>query len=335
MYKTLYFEISGGCNAKCPWCVTGNGSLGQCSPSFVKATDFERAVDILSKKQLIGPSTTIRLYNWGEPLLNPDFEKIIEVLHKRKLAFGVSTNASRVVKVNGNLMTYMDQMSISMPGFSQKSYDRIHGFDFERILENIDSLLNCYRTAGFNGYAGVSYHIYQFNIGEIRLAVKFCASRKIGFSPVVAFLNDFNLAKAYLHGTLSCEVLKEACKDLLLFYVDDIIKCRPSNYHCPQYEYLVIDEKFNVLTCCLVPKNHPDYFLGSLFDLSFDDIKAQKKSRAVCVECNNSGLSYWIHNAPLPSFVDDIIGRPLLNRIKRKVPVKLKLFAKYLISFKR
>ncbi len=334
MYKIVYFEISGVCNAKCPWCITGNRSLGQYSSSFLKALEFESAIEMLSRKQLIGPPTTIHLYNWGEPLLHPEFGKIIEVLHKRRLRFTISTNASRFVKVGGNLMTYMTQLNMSMPGFSQNSYDRIHGFDFERVIRNIDSLLRCYRTAGFRGDAGVSYHIYQFNIGEIKSAEKFCASRKIKLWPAIAYLNDFNLAKAYLEGTMSYELLKEASRDLLLFYVDDIIECRPRTYDCPQYEYLVIDERLNVLTCCAVPEKHPDYSLGCLFDLSSDDIKVGKRSRNVCKECNNSGLAYWSHNAPLPDFVDDILGSPLLKRVKRKVPVKVKLLVKHLMSLR-
>jgi MoaA/NifB/PqqE/SkfB family radical SAM enzyme len=314
MYKKVYFEISGVCNAKCPWCITGNHSLEQYSPSFVKVQEFDKAVEMLLRKQLIGPSTIMHLYNWGEPLLNPEFEGIIEVLHKKRLRFVISTNASRVAEVNGNLMTYMSQLIISMPGFSQSSYNRIHRFDFHKILENIDSLVKCC-------------------IGEIKSAARYFANRNISFYPTLAYFNDYNMAKEYLDGTLRYEVLKEASKELILSYVEEIIRSRKNNYLCPQYEYLVIDEKFSVLTCCAVPKNHPDYSLGSVFDLSFNDIETKKKSRTICIGCNNSGLSFWLHNTPVPSYVEDIIGRSLMSRIKEKAPLKLKLIHNHLRGF--
>lgn len=321
MYKTVYFEISGICNARCPWCVTGNQSLSRINNSygfnFIKPADFERAIDKLIEMGLINSSSCISLYNWGEPLLHPDFEKILEILHVREIGFSISTNASRPVTIRKNLMSNMQSLIVSMPGFSQESYDKVHGFNFKKITQNIDLLLSNFRKAGFVGTPILAYHIYQFNIGEINLAMEFCSKRGIDFVPSIAYMNDFNLAMAYLNGTMGRELLEKASRELLLYYVDDLIKHVPRDYHCPQYDCLTIDEFCNVLTCCAVPKNHPEYTIGSLFDLSIDEILSKKTSQNICTECMNSGLAYWVHNPIVPSFVGDIIGKSLLKKIYR------------------
>jgi MoaA/NifB/PqqE/SkfB family radical SAM enzyme len=330
MYKTVTFEIYGICNAKCPWCVTGNRSLLEsCYPSsFINIEDFEKVIDRLIELKLIGDKTVIILYSWGEPLIHPQFNDILKILSSRNIAFSISTNASKPVKVERGLLTQLRQVTISMPGFSQKSYDRIHGFKFKKILRNIDIILDNFIKAGFIGKVRVSYHIYQFNLGEMQAAKNFCDQRKISFSPYVAYLNDFNLTKSYLNDTLRYETLKKLSKDLLLYYIEETIALAPKNYVCPQYDMLTIDERCHVLTCCVVPKDHPDYSIGSFFYLSPDEIKKLKVSQKICKECLSSGQAYLAHNAPCPNFILEQRRSKIPIFIKRIIPEPLKLFIK-------
>jgi len=248
-------------------------------------------------------------------LLHPDFEHILEILYDRGLNYDISTNASRVITIDKKIMANMQKIRFSMSGFSQESYDKIHGFNFQTITHNIDLLLINFKKAGFVGTINLAYHIYQFNINEINLAKEFCSKRGIVFGVSFAYINDFNLAMAYLNDTMEYKLLKNASKDLFLYYVDDLIERMPKDYQYPQYDYLTIDESCNVLTCCAVPKNHLNYTIGSLFNLSVDEIVSKKTSQNVCTECMNSGLAYWVHNAVVPSFVEDIIGKSIIKKV--------------------
>jgi len=306
-YNLAYFEIVGFCNARCPWCVTGNKSLNQVSyPSrFINVNDFRNAIVTLLEGGLIySRETLVRLANWGEPMLHPELNEILKILKKNDLNFALSTNASKFVNLENDILGNLHELKFSVPGFSQSSYDRIHGFNLEGILKNIEMFCKNIRKEGSSAKLRMAYHLYQFNIDEIDAAMKFCNLNGIEFSPYSAYLNDFNLAKAYLNKSISTELLGRIGKDLFLHYVDELIARTPQDYQCPQFNILTIDEYCNVLTCCALPKDHPEYSLGNLFTLSSDDIRKSKLSQKVCIECVKLGISSWVHNPWRPSFIN-------------------------------
>jgi len=312
-YNLVYFEISGFCNARCPWCVTGNKSLNQVSyPSrFINVNDFRNAIAALLGGGLIYPrETLIRLDNWGEPMLHPELTEILKILRNNDVNFALSTNASKFVSLENDVLGNLQEMRFSVPGFSQSSYDRIHGFNFESILKNIEMFCKNIRKEGSTATLRMAYHLYQFNLDEIDAAMKFCSLNGIEFFPYSAYLNDFNLAKAYLNKSISTELLGRIGKDFFLHYVDELIARTPQDYQCPQFNILTIDEYCNVLTCCVLPKDHPEYSLGNLFTLSSDDIRKGKLSQKVCIECVKLGISYWVNNPPLvPGFMNTYESR--------------------------
>ena len=307
-YDLVCFEIVGFCNAKCPWCITGNKSLNKASsPSgFINVDDFENAIDYLLDNGFIGPGESrIYLYSWGEPMLHPDLNGILKILSKNNIDFGISTNASKVVDFDRDVLANLYDLKFSMPGFSQSSYDRVHGFSFDRILENIKTLVRNIESEGAGVNFTMAYHLYQFNIGEINPAVKFCQENGIDFVPYVAYLNDFYLSKAYLDKSINRELLERVSKDLFLYYIDELIAKMPQNYQCPQFNILTIDEYCNALTCCVLPKDHPEYSLGSIFELSYNEIREMKRTRKICNDCIKSGVTYWVSNVVVPDYIKD------------------------------
>ena len=154
MYKRLYFEISGICNANCKYCANGKNSISgrfhRKQGSFIGVNDFEQAIRYLLDNNIIGHHTLISLYQWGEPLLHPRIKDIIEILLDHDLCYSFSTNASFPVYLNARELKNLSQAIISMSGFSQQSYDRIHGFNFEKIKLNIVNLIDRYSENGFH-----------------------------------------------------------------------------------------------------------------------------------------------------------------------------------------
>ncbi len=306
MYPIIYFEISGKCNALCPWCATGRKNRQHIDTGgFIKPELFEKALDRLQEIGLLSPQTVIKLFSWGEPFLHPQFKEIVEILNKKELSFGLSTNASRPVFFDQPLaLRNLREIIISMSGFSQKSYSRAHGFNFEKIISNITNMMQNFRQCGFRGIARISYHIYQFNMHEIEPAILFARQNGIILDAGLAYIADWEEYRNYLCSEMDYEKLKLASQNLFLFHINEKKEeLRNSGLpvsSCPQFNFLNIDEECNVLTCCLVDKSHKDYSIGSIFDLTTEEIVAKKRCQSICSECHELGIWYLIQSPVKP-----------------------------------
>jgi MoaA/NifB/PqqE/SkfB family radical SAM enzyme len=149
MFYYVNFEISGKCNANFEYCVSGkksiSGSFQQKNSSFIDLERFKSAINYMLKNELIGTDSTVGLYNWGEPFLHPKFKEILSFLNMKGVNYALSTNASKLIEFENFDLKNLKKITFSMPGFSQESYDLIHGFKFERIKSNIKKMLINYR----------------------------------------------------------------------------------------------------------------------------------------------------------------------------------------------
>jgi MoaA/NifB/PqqE/SkfB family radical SAM enzyme len=287
--KQVFFEITGKCNAKCNYCITGNGTQ---TGNFVDVEKFKKTINSLYEKKIVDSNTNFSLFNWGEPFLHPQFNEIVTFLSNLNIKFSLSSNLSVIPKnINVDSFKSLESLIISMPGFSQNSYSKIHGFKFDKILDNIKTLSKIIPVEKMK----VSYHIYQFNISEIKLAQEYFRHSNIKIFSSFAYFNDYNMATNYLKNSLSPSNMNTISKELLLFYVDDLIKEMPKDYFCPQFEYMNIDENCNVIHCCTAPKNSKDYLVGDANSIDINKLNQRPKSE-ICKECYETKLVYWAHN---------------------------------------
>lgn len=320
VYKQVLIEISGRCNAKCKWCVTGikNNRNPESMPSMKKnimdIITFKKIVNHLLKEKIVDHDTLFILYNWGEPFLNPDLYEIFVFMYENDLTYFLSTNVSIELKElqHGKLFNNLKGIRLSYSGFSQQSYDRIHQFNFEKIKLNTRNMLRILRQNGFQGEAIMAYHIYQFNQGlELLAAKRFCEDLDITFLPSYAFINDFREALRYLKDELEYDTLKEMGKELCFHYVDGLIKKRPKSFHCPLMDSLDINENGELLPCCAID----DRPLGKILDYGKSDIANKKKNMNFCEECRNSGFDYWVTNPLVP----EMEKKKLLEVFEQKI----------------
>lgn len=321
MFPTIYIEISGFCNARCPWCITGSrtrtliksdelfGSKeGPLHAKFMTSEEFGKILDRLNNLGALAPYSNISLFNWGEPFLNPQLVDILRIMEKRQIYYSLSTNASRYVDISLSGLRMLKIMTFSFSGFSQESYDKIHGFDFEQTLNNVKKIVSDIKRCESPAEVFLVNHLYQFNLIEARAASDFSRELQISYSPYCAYMNDFLKSISYLDNTMDIHTLKRASKELFLYYVDDLIKNKPADYICPQHAMLVIDEFGNVLPCCCLPKEHEQYTIGSIFDFELPELLEKKMSQPICKKCLSTGLAYWVHNPYRPEFIDRLLG---------------------------
>jgi len=323
-YQALYFEISGHCNARCAYC--HSGVQRRANAKFIDVRTFRDVLQRLLDNKVIQRGSVISLYDWGEPFLHPHFREIVGIVNALGLRYAVSTNSSRPPVFDRMLVKNLDHIIFSMPGFSQESYNRIHGFRFEDIKANIDGVVNGIRKHGFRGRFMISYHVYRFNVGEMKACERFADERGIRFNPYYAILNHWWEMKAYLNNTLPEARRAAAERDLFtLEGIHQVLAEAPkSDYRCPQNNYLNIDENGEVVTCCQIPREHPEYSCGDALSGDLPAMLEKKVSQPVCKDCIGSGMAYFLNTALrrpyfyLPSFMQRVIHfQHALRRIER------------------
>jgi len=297
MFRTVSFDIVGGCNAKCPFCVTARTTFGQ-RIQHISVPDFARSLDRLLDLNLVEQKkTTIMLFNWGEPMLHPKLNDIVQEAYRRKLRVGISTNGSKKTSFTGTT-SHFDTFIFSMPGWSQASYDKIHDLKFDRVVANIEASIKNLRETGYYGHIRVSFHVYKFNIKEeLPRAREWCLKHGVVLDAYSAYINDYEVMLKYRQGTLPAEEMAEINDRMFLDYVDDVVEARAKDWTCPQWDTkLTLNHRSEVLLCCVVPQGHDAYAIGSLFDLSREQILKGKTGNKECDTCIQSGVASWAHS---------------------------------------
>lgn len=276
-------EISGICNARCKFCSTGNGETRNQHSKFSTALECKSLLTGLLQAQQIDRTTTILLYNWGEPFLNPELIKILEVITDLGNKYILSTNGSIYLKIPKPLLKNLGTLIISMPGFSESSYKKIHGFSFEKILDNINRFIKDippYRVE-------INFHIYTFNKKELTEACNYFKDTGISINTYYAYFNSHDLSRRYL-----MDKMIEIPSDLCLDYVKDHVSSLKTGT-CPQKDTLTFDEFGNRLRCCGVSKNNTSYLY---------------ESPDICQECLSLGIAAWGNNVKTPKWASEILS---------------------------
>ncbi|MCQ2955677.1 MAG: radical SAM protein [Opitutales bacterium] len=283
----IFLDIGDVCNSKCLFCSTGIKNRNGCSSeergSFMNFEFFKQVWTHLKEVGFIHTpkDQRISLYNWGEPLLHPEFERIIDYLTQEKRKIVLSTNGIYLPKFSANVnASSIRFIRFTMCGFSQASYDKIFMADFEQCKRNIATLVKNLRAHhGYIGGFGLIFCVYQFNTHEIQAAAEFARSLHIDFWPVWAYQVDGKRGMQFLKGELPTEYLSKMFQ--YLFYGGH--KRGPVNT-C-HFAQLCINPRGGVHRCCMFRES-----MGSIFDMTPDSWKALCDSYPFCTECKAAGF---------------------------------------------
>ncbi len=130
----LFVDTMNVCNLRCPLCPTGTGMKGR-RKGRMEPRVFERVL------QELGPyARQLWLYNWGEPLLNPDIFDFVHRAARRGIRTKLSSNMNLFNKEMAEQMVRsgLGDLIISLDGVHPQTYETYRvGGDFEQVKANV------------------------------------------------------------------------------------------------------------------------------------------------------------------------------------------------------
>ena len=138
---SIFIDPSSACNFKCGFCM--NKYIKQ--PTMMSMTLFKKLINDLTEFDT--PIKTIRLYGFGEPMLNKNFCNMVRYAKNSKKVLEVDTTT------NGSFLTPelvmdlvdsgIDRVNISIEAMNTESYQKFtnkQNVDFDSIVEGVSRL---------------------------------------------------------------------------------------------------------------------------------------------------------------------------------------------------
>ncbi len=176
----VLMDTSNSCNLACPGCVHSRGvkekGLFDWKPGLVS---FPRAQAFLNEYGPYGVQAL--LFNYGEPLLNPDTPRIVRLAKSYLVQTMISTNmAVPRFDAEAYVQSGLDYMILSIDGATQPVYERFRQKgSLEVVYRNIERLVQTKKALGKRTpILCWRYLAFAHNIHEISSALKI--ARRLG-----------------------------------------------------------------------------------------------------------------------------------------------------------
>lgn len=197
--------ITDNCNLRCPTCLYLLEDLDKFTKSFMAV---DKLKDILQKYNGNKIAKIIFLTG-GEPLLHPQFDKLVDISRSYGLIPKISTNGI-LIKKHINALKKVDYVNVSLDAYNYESFRANRGGTSEQF-NNIIKGINLLKTNNIN--FSVSFLLSANNVPEASAMLEFAA--KLG-------PNFVNLHNINPHGNASVTPLTITDKDAMGF-VNNII----------------------------------------------------------------------------------------------------------------
>lgn len=165
----LVIDSVNACNLQCPGCPTGRRQNSGRTKRIMDIALLDSFLDNIGKYVIIAD-----LFNWGEPLLHPNIEHIVKMLHDRRIFQQISTN----LNINDPQILEkvcdagLDFLIVSISGVTQETYGKYHRKgDIELVVDNLRKIVNYNKKLKYNyPIIELKYLMFKHNIHQIEAA---------------------------------------------------------------------------------------------------------------------------------------------------------------------
>jgi organic radical activating enzyme len=330
MLLTYLIDIVGTCNLRCPSCPVGNMAVTDFvadprKKGFMELDLFTKVVDkIEAECAAQNRPFEINLYNWGEPMIHPQFDEICRILAKRNIRFHISSNLNNEVSFAQALRTAAT-LRASTSGFTNETYQQSHvGGDINLFISNLYRLRHTIDKVKSTTEIQVFYHVYKDNCDENMAKLRnLCAELGFRFDITYALFMGVEKYLYYIEGSPHFGEKDRKTAERMLFSLDDAMQIAKYGIQddCILRQYqTVINHDGSVPTCCAVfdPAN---YVASNFLDVPHEELHARKMSAAVCEKC----MTHNIHNLAiyLPGEMFEEVAAMRLQENRQKYIARL------------
>ena len=237
--------ITNYCNNDCGFCTYHRWELDAGS-WYTPAVEFAEYLKCLIDLEVCG----VILTGGGEPMINPDFERICQIMDEQGVPYGINTNM--------NVLKYCKPryLKVSLDAWDGESYKAIRGVDaYEKVRDNIIAYCGWKKIKSPDTQVGI-----QKIVTDVDEIVKFYEANKdlpvdyIVFRPVESTNGsyyeehgeDVERAKAVL------ESLREIDERVIINYKWEMVGKRYNKCEA-HWAQIAVDERGNVIYCCHKP----------------------------------------------------------------------------------
>lgn len=263
----IAFEPTTACNLKCPECPSG-------LKKFTRPTGnadfqlFEKTI-----KQTHKHVFYLTLYFQGEPLINPDFYKMVREAKRNKFYVATSSNAHFFTEENAikTVESGLDKLIISLDGLTQETYSkyRIEG-ELQKVLDGIKNLVKAKKELG-SATPNIIIQFLAFSHNEHEIEAVKRLKRQLE-------VDDVKIKSAQFYEPDSSDLIPEN-EDLTRYRKTEsgsyAIKNNIVNRCWRLWSSPVITQDGQVLPCCF--DKDAEHSLGKLNGDSFASIWKEKK----------------------------------------------------------
>lgn len=266
----LVVEPTNICNLKCPLCPTGQGLEGRVKGKM-SFSNFKKIIDEIGDYLY-----SLRLENWGEPLLNEEIFDMISYANSKKITASFNTNLTFLNKQNAEklILSGLDHIKISLDGATAQTYVKYRaGGDFNKVIDNIRMLVKV-RTdlKRVNPYIEIQFIVMKHNEEELSQIKELCA--KLGVDGLLIESLRPDMREELLNSDIySIDKFKDWLPTDSRYSVFDY-KTKTRKYKPKNCSYLwtttVINWDGAVVPCCSVYDERYDF--GNIFQMDFRKI---------------------------------------------------------------
>jgi MoaA/NifB/PqqE/SkfB family radical SAM enzyme len=281
-------DVAGMCNLRCISCPRGNWPRHR-KPGLMSATTYAGLVDkILRDDPWTG---IITLYNWGEPLLNPELPEILRITRRKGLLSAVSSNLAMTKDFEDVVRAGPDWFRVSNSGWG-KTYEVTHtGACWETFYANCRKLSEYRQRHKPDMIVEFFFHIYEHNRKDYPAIQAMC--RDLGF--ILRYRHAALAPLDNIERVVDGEPLTDAAsrtRALQFLGVEEVMAIARAERHRPCFymDHLWIDWDLSVAHCMewydpslrLLPQD----FLA----VSLEEIVQARAGSEHCHRCRQKGI---------------------------------------------